>query len=185
MRVARVVREARLAADLSQAELARRAHTSQSAVARYERGVSTPSVATLERLLRACGRPLRLTASLSRAPRRRPTVRGRAAQLVQDRLEDIAEAIRRIRAIDVSVADATARDAILYNLVIIGDAAKHLDAPTTLRAPGTPWRRLAGLRDLLTHEYFRIEMDVIRKIVDRDLGPLERAVVTLRRSSPE
>ncbi len=102
------------------------------------------------------------------------------------RLDDIAEAIRRIRGIAgpararTPAAEALVRDAILYNLVIVGEAVKHLGAATTGRAPDIPWRRIAGLRDLLTHEYFRIEMDAIRKIVDRDLGPLERAVEALR-----
>lgn len=47
-------------ADLTQAALARRAGTSQAAVARYENGVSSPAVTTLERLLAACGRTLEL-----------------------------------------------------------------------------------------------------------------------------
>jgi uncharacterized protein len=55
-----VVRDARLAAGLSQRALARRAETSQSAVARYERDVATPSWETLQRLVAACGKRLRL-----------------------------------------------------------------------------------------------------------------------------
>lgn len=49
------VKEARLRAGLTQAELARRAGTSQPTLARYERGAVVPSIATLERLLAACG----------------------------------------------------------------------------------------------------------------------------------
>jgi len=50
----------RLGAGLSQRALARRAGTSQPAIARYERGDSTPSWGTLQRLAAACGRRLRL-----------------------------------------------------------------------------------------------------------------------------
>lgn len=71
VQIDRLIRQARRAAGLSQADLARRARTSQSAVARYERAVATPSLATLERLLRACGRPLQLTMS---APRQSSSV---------------------------------------------------------------------------------------------------------------
>ena len=53
-----VVRELRLASGLSQRALARRAGTSQPAVARYERGTATPSWETLQRLAAACGRRL-------------------------------------------------------------------------------------------------------------------------------
>lgn len=101
-----------------------------------------------------------------------------------ERLDDIAAAIGRIRAIVMRAPalDEVARDAILYNLVIVGEAAKHLSEDARKRRPEIPWRRIAGLRDLLTHEYFRIEIDAIRKIVDRDLPALERAVSEMRRA---
>jgi transcriptional regulator with XRE-family HTH domain len=50
----------RLAAGLSQRGLAQRAGTSQPAIARYERGVTTPSWGTLQRLATACGRWLEM-----------------------------------------------------------------------------------------------------------------------------
>lgn len=56
-----LVRDARLAAGLSQRAMAQRAGTSQPAIARYERGVATPSWETLQRLLAACGQRLRLS----------------------------------------------------------------------------------------------------------------------------
>jgi transcriptional regulator with XRE-family HTH domain len=56
-----LVRDARLTAGLSQRALAQRAGTSQPAVARYERGIATPSWETLQRLVTACGQRLRLS----------------------------------------------------------------------------------------------------------------------------
>jgi transcriptional regulator with XRE-family HTH domain len=56
----RLLRDARHAAGLSQRELARRAGTSQSAIARYETARTTPDLSTLERLLSTCGAQLRL-----------------------------------------------------------------------------------------------------------------------------
>lgn len=56
MDVPRLLRDARRAAGLTQAALAARVKTSQSAIARYETGTTAPSLATFERLLRACGR---------------------------------------------------------------------------------------------------------------------------------
>lgn len=58
MQIAQLLRSARDKAGFSQAALAARAGTSQSAIARYERGMATPSIATLERLLMTCGRKL-------------------------------------------------------------------------------------------------------------------------------
>ncbi len=65
MRVDQLIRDARKRARLSQAGLAAQASTSQSAVARYEAAVATPTLSTLERLLAACGSRLVLGTSLS------------------------------------------------------------------------------------------------------------------------
>jgi uncharacterized protein with HEPN domain len=94
-----------------------------------------------------------------------------------ERLRDIKDAIAAIRSHSASAGEPRLRrDALLYNLVIVGEAVKRLGPETTARHPEIPWKSIAGLRDLLTHEYFRIEMAEIRKIIDRDLGPLGAAV---------
>jgi transcriptional regulator with XRE-family HTH domain len=64
-----LLREIRLEAGFSQRALAERAHTSQPAIARYERGAATPSLETLGRLAQACGRRLRLSAETPPDPR--------------------------------------------------------------------------------------------------------------------
>lgn len=56
---AELIREARLAAGLTMAELAERAGTSKPTVSRYENGLVDPRAETLQRLLHACGRELR------------------------------------------------------------------------------------------------------------------------------
>lgn len=96
----------------------------------------------------------------------------------RERLEDIRDAILAIRAHAAStdLSKRLRRDAILYNLVIVGEAVKGLDTGTTARRPEIPWGQVAGLRDLLTHEYFRIDMTEIDKIIEHDLGPLEAAI---------
>lgn len=67
MRYGPSLRAARARAGLSQAALARLAHTSQSAIARYETGVATPSLPTIERLLSATGGSLMLGAGRRRS----------------------------------------------------------------------------------------------------------------------
>jgi transcriptional regulator with XRE-family HTH domain len=59
-----IVRDTRTAAGFSQRALAQRAGTSQSAIARYERGIATPSWETLQRLVSACGQRLRLSTEM-------------------------------------------------------------------------------------------------------------------------
>lgn len=101
----------------------------------------------------------------------------------RDRLRDVKEAILAIRAHFHRVGDeasvehaALVHDALLFQFVILGEAVKNL-APETRRAePEIPWSDVAGLRDLIAHEYFRIEIDRVLDVVRRDLDALERAV---------
>jgi transcriptional regulator with XRE-family HTH domain len=81
-----IVREARRRAGLSQAELAQRAGTSQSAVARYERARALPSLATLYRLVGACGLDLRMRLEPHAADPRRPLIDEALARSTEDRL---------------------------------------------------------------------------------------------------
>jgi uncharacterized protein with HEPN domain len=103
-----------------------------------------------------------------------------------DRLRDIQEAVAAINS-HVARARAEPRlqddplfhDALLYEFVVLGEAAKHLSAETRASASEVPWQSVAGLRDLIAHEYFRIEIARILDIVERDLPPLEQAIVRL------
>jgi len=88
--IASIVRRTREHAGISQAELARRAGTSQPALARYETGVTLPTLPTLERLLQGCGRQLELRAVGARAG----STRGSSAR---GRLGPQASALRRYR----------------------------------------------------------------------------------------
>ena len=101
-----------------------------------------------------------------------------------ERLADIAAAIAVIQGHSKRRGDERLRrDALLYNLLILGEAVKALSDDVKARQPGVPWRAIAGLRDLLAHEYYEIEIDVIEDIVARDLGPLATAVAALRHGS--
>lgn len=102
----------------------------------------------------------------------------------RDRLDDIADAIAAIRAHSKRRTDERLRrDAMLYNLMVLGEAVKGLSDEMKARRPEIPWREIAGLRDLLAHEYYQIELGVIDDIVARDLGPLATAVAALQRNS--
>jgi len=46
-------------------------------------------------------------------------------------------------------------------------------------APEIPWADIAGLRDLIAHEYFRIDIHRVLEIVERDLPPLERKIAQM------
>jgi predicted nucleotidyltransferase/DNA-binding XRE family transcriptional regulator len=111
MSTAALVRQARASAGLSQSELARRAGTSQPAVARYESGAASPSVRTLERLVRAAGQRL----ILSTVPV------GASADLAGDRM-------RRLRAARLAIESAV-RQAGAGNVRVFGSVARGEDGP--------------------------------------------------------
>jgi len=104
----------------------------------------------------------------------------------RERLDDIAEALRTIRAhaADRGSDERLRRDALLYNLLILGEAVKALNEETKARRPEIPWRQIAGLRDLLAHEYYRIDAAEIDSIIKHDLPALESAIGALRRRPP-
>jgi uncharacterized protein with HEPN domain len=101
----------------------------------------------------------------------------------RDRLRDIKDAITAIREYLTSAEHDPAQrdgillhDALLFQFVIIGEAVKHLAPETRDAAPEIPWANIAGLRDLIAHECFRIDIARILEIVRRDLPPLEHAI---------
>lgn len=95
------------------------------------------------------------------------------------RLEDIVEAIERIRIyvgeIRRGMPVMAGRDAILFRLVVIGEAVKDLPEELTAREPAIDWRAIAGMRDVLTHEYHRIDQGIVDDVVANLLDELEQA----------
>jgi uncharacterized protein with HEPN domain len=76
------------------------------------------------------------------------------------------------------VANEIVYDAVLYNLQVLGEAAKKIPDPVRQRHPEVDWRAVAGLRDVLSHAYFAVDEAALWKIVSVDVprlvGQLER-----------
>jgi predicted nucleotidyltransferase/DNA-binding XRE family transcriptional regulator len=118
--VAKLLRGARSAAAMSQAELARRAGTSQSALARYETGATLPTLPSLERILAACGRRLDVRAEPT-------TDRRRRALSVRGQLGPRARTLRKHRSHLLDVA----RERGVRRVRVFGSLARGEDAPTS------------------------------------------------------
>ena len=65
-----------------------------------------------------------------------------------------------------------AYDAVLGNLEIIGEAAKHIPDEVRRRYPDIAWREMAGLRDILAHAYFGLDDEVLWDIVQNEVPSL-------------
>ena len=71
------------------------------------------------------------------------------------------------------------QDAVVRNLEIIGEAVKALGSETRSNAPEIPWRRIAGMRDQLIHHYFGVDLNVVWRVVEVEIGPLLAVVERL------
>ena len=60
---------------------------------------------------------------------------------------------------DRFMSDAMVQDAVLRNLEVIGEATKRLDDDYRREHPQIPWRAVAGLRDVLIHQYEGVDLD--------------------------
>lgn len=62
---------------------------------------------------------------------------------------------------------------------VIGEAAAQIGHDTRSDAPEIPWSKVVGLRNLIAHEYFRVDLEVIEAIVSEQLDELERTAKRL------
>ncbi len=92
-----------------------------------------------------------------------------------DKIEQFVQGIDR----EAFAANAEKQYAVLHALQTIGEAARHL--PKSLRAsyPSIPWDDIVGMRDIVIHEYFGVDMDIVWESVQRDLPPLKAAVQSM------
>ncbi len=68
------------------------------------------------------------------------------------------------------------KDVVIRNLEIIGEAAKNLPDDLKAKYPDIPWKKIAGLRDVLIHMYFGVDVDNIWNVIEKDLPVLKENI---------
>ena len=71
------------------------------------------------------------------------------------------------------------QDAVIRRIEIIGEAVKNLPAEVRDAAPNVPWRRIAGMRDKVVHDYMGVDIELVWTVVQRDLPELAQEVRNL------
>ncbi len=100
-------------------------------------------------------------------------------------LEDILEAAIRVRTYLAGASrqtldsDLRTRDAVLHNFEVIGEAVKKLPEDLTELYPAVDWSGFARMRDVLAHQYFVADLDIVWQAVNEELPGLEAAVKEL------
>jgi uncharacterized protein with HEPN domain len=99
-------------------------------------------------------------------------------------MDDLLAAIVRIKRSEAKLIEAdregdedsaqVAFDAVLYNLVVM-EAVNALPTEITAKEPDVPWRDVVDIRKFLSHEYFRVLVDVVTRTMDEPLEQLRGA----------
>lgn len=99
--------------------------------------------------------------------------------------DDIIESCGKVRRYlagmdyEAFVADERTRDAVIRNIEVIGEAAKNLPDEVIARAPEVEWRKVRGMRDVIVHGYFGLDMKVVWDTAKTKLDGLEAVVRAL------
>ncbi|RLG24087.1 hypothetical protein DRN76_04470 [Methanosarcinales archaeon] len=95
-------------------------------------------------------------------------------------IEHILESIELIenytanKTISDFIESVQLQDSIIRRIEIIGEAVKNLPADVKSKYPDVPWQKIAGMRDVLIHKYFGIDLELTWQVVQKDIPDLKR-----------
>jgi uncharacterized protein with HEPN domain len=100
-------------------------------------------------------------------------------------LYDIYQSVEKIEEFTLGISfdqlmnDERTKDAILRNLQVIGEASKNIDASLIAVHPEVDWSGLAGIRDIVTHRYFRVDWHLLWNSIHEELPLLKKQIRNL------
>jgi uncharacterized protein with HEPN domain len=95
-------------------------------------------------------------------------------------LDDISKAIKKIEKYTKGLTFPELKkkdliiDGVARNLEIIGEAAKNIPTGIKEKYPDVEWKKVSALRDILAHEYFGIDLEILWDIIKNKLPDLKR-----------
>lgn len=105
-----------------------------------------------------------------------------------ERLWDMEEALLKVeryalRGRNVFFEDELIQTWVLFHLQILGEAARSMSADLMAKYSDVPWQKIIGFRNLVVHEYFRVDLQIVWRIVERELPLLKAQVQKILRDS--
>ncbi len=100
-------------------------------------------------------------------------------QDILDSIQDVENFIQRL-SFDAFKDDRKTINAVVRSIEIIGEASKKI--PKSLRdlQPEIPWKKMAGMRDKLTHAYFGIDLEIIWKVASEEIKQIKPGILKIR-----
>ena len=104
-----------------------------------------------------------------------------------DHLNDILSAIADIEefingmSYEVFAGDKRTVNAVIRSLEVLGEATKRIPISFRQKHPDIPWSKMAGMRDVLIHDYMGVDLKTVWKVADErlpELKPLLKAVIS-------
>lgn len=106
-------------------------------------------------------------------------------------LEDILEAIDRIQEYVQDVTRETFEtdrmriDAVIRNLEVIGETVKQVPGSVREKYPSVAWRKIAGLREILIHKYFDVNLEIVWGVVQSNIPILKTEIQQILQEKSE
>ena len=98
---------------------------------------------------------------------------------ITDYLDDIRSAIAEIEeftqgmSYDTFVTDRKTINAVIRSLEVLGEATKHIPAAFRQKNPDVPWSKMAGMRDVLIHDYMGVDLKTVWKVAQERLPEIK------------
>ncbi len=101
-------------------------------------------------------------------------------------LDDIAERIRRIDEFTGGKAQTIedsllVQDAVLRNLQTLSESTSRLSDAIKDTEPDIPWDDIKKFRNVVTHDYLKVDLDIVRRVIENNLPPLGEAITRMAR----
>jgi len=100
----------------------------------------------------------------------------------RDYLKDIIDSINDIESFTENMTfedfakDKKTINAVIRSIEVIGEAAKNIPKTIKDKYPSIPWKKMAGMRDKMIHEYFGVDIKILGKTIKKDIPPLKSLV---------
>lgn len=109
----------------------------------------------------------------------------------RDYLQDIIDSINDLQffiksmGFESFIKDRKTINAVIRSIEVIGEATKRIPKSIRDKTPSIPWRKMAGMRDKMIHEYFGVDMGILWKTIKEDIPSLKYQIQNVLKSLGE